>query len=56
MNVIPHVAQNTSQHRSALPDAISVQKRKLIELCFGWAKTVGRTRMLTLCKIRLQVA
>lgn len=49
MNVIPHVAQNTSGRRSAVPDtiaasadyAISVQKRKLIEQGFGWAKTVG---------------
>ena len=39
MNVIPHVAQNTSGRRSAVPAAmaasagyaISVQKRKLIE-------------------------
>jgi len=43
MNVIPHVAQNTSGRRSAVPDAIaasagyaiSVQKRKLIEQGFG---------------------
>lgn len=49
MNVIPHVAQNTSGRRSAVADtvaasagyAISVQKRKLIEQGFGWAKTVG---------------
>ena len=54
MNVIPHVAQNTSGHRSAVPDAIalsagyaiSVQKRKLIEQGFGWAKTVGRMRQV----------
>ena len=49
MGVIPHVAQNTSGRRSAVPDAIaqtdgyavSQQKRKLIEQGFGWAKTVG---------------
>jgi hypothetical protein len=54
MNVIPHVAQNTSGCRSAVPDAIaasegyaiSVQKRKLIEQGFGWAKTVGRMRQV----------
>jgi hypothetical protein len=49
MNVVPHVAQNTSDRRSAVPDtiaqsegyAVSQQKRKLIEQGFGWAKTVG---------------
>ncbi|MDO8774546.1 MAG: IS5 family transposase [Burkholderiaceae bacterium] len=54
MNVIPHVAQNTSGRHSAVPDAIaasagyaiSVQKRKLIEQGFGWAKTVGRIRQV----------
>lgn len=54
MNVIAHVAQNTSGRRSAVPDtvaasagyAISVQKRKLIEQGFGWAKTVGRIRQV----------
>lgn len=54
MNIIPHVAQNTSGRRSAVPDAIaasagyaiSVQKRKLIEQGFGWAKTVGRMRQV----------
>ena len=48
MKVTPHVAQNTSGRRSAVPDAIagskgyaiSQQKRKLIEQGFGWAKTV----------------
>ena len=47
--VIPHVAQNTSRRRSAVPDAIaasegyalSQRRRKLIEQGFGWAKTVG---------------
>ncbi len=54
MNVIPHVAQNTSGRQSAVPDAIaasagyaiSMQKRKLIEQGFGWAKTVGRIRQV----------
>ena len=54
MKVTPHVAQNTSGRRSAVPDAIarsagyaiSQQKRKLIEQGFGWAKTVGRMRQV----------
>jgi transposase len=54
MNVIAHVAQNTSGRRSAVSDtvaasagyAISVQKRKLIEQGFGWAKTVGCIRQV----------
>jgi transposase len=54
MKITPHVAQNTSGRRSAVPDsiarsvgyAISQQKRKLIEQGFGWAKTVGRMRQV----------
>jgi IS5 family transposase len=54
MKVTPHVSQNTSGRRSAVPDeiarsagyAISQQKRKLIEQGFGWAKTVGRMRQV----------
>ncbi|ABM39757.1 transposase, IS4 family (plasmid) [Polaromonas naphthalenivorans CJ2] len=54
MGVTPHVAQNTSERRSAVPDAIaqiegyaiSQQKRKLIEQGFGWAKTVGGIRQV----------
>ena len=54
MKVTPHVAQNTSGRRSAVPDAIacssgyavSQQKRKLIEQGFGWVKTVGRMRQV----------
>ena len=54
MNVLPHVAQNTSGRQSAVPDAvaasqgyaISQQKRKLIEQGFGWAKTVGHIRQV----------
>ena len=60
MNVIPHVAQNTSGRRSAVPAAIaasagyaiSVQKRKLIEQGFGWAKTVGRIRQVMVRGLR----
>ena len=54
IGVTPHVAQNTSGRRSAVPDAIaqtdgyavSQQKRKLIEQGFGWAKTVGGIRQV----------
>ena len=54
MGVIPHVAQNTSGRRSAVPHAIAVsegyalsqRKRKLIEQGFGWAKTVGGIRQV----------
>ena len=54
MGVVPHVAQNTSGRRSAVHDAIaqtegnaiSQQKRKLIEQGFGWAKTVGGIRQV----------
>lgn len=54
MNVLPHVAQNTSGRKSAVPDAvaasegyaISQQKRKRIEQCFGWGKTVGQIRQV----------
>ncbi len=54
MGVIPHVAQNTSGRRSAVPDAIaasegyalSQRKRKLIEQGFGWAQTVGGIRQV----------
>lgn len=54
MSVVPHVAQNTTRRRSAVPDAIaatrgyaiSIQKRKLIEQGFGWAKTVGGMRQV----------
>lgn len=54
MHVTAHVAQNNSGRRSAVSDAvaasagyaISIQKRKLIEQGFGWAKTVGRMRQV----------
>lgn len=54
MQVLPHVAQNTSNRQSAVPDsvaksegyAISQQKRKLIEQGFGWAKLVGSIRQV----------
>ena len=54
MNVVPHVSQNAAGRRSAVPDeiaasagqAISVQRRKLIEQGFGWAKTIGSIRQM----------
>lgn len=54
LKVTPHVAQNKSGRRSAVPDeiaasegyALSQQKRKLIEQGFGWAKFVGPIRQV----------
>lgn len=54
MNVTPHVAQNKSGRKSAVPEAIALsegyalsqRKRKLIEQGFGWAKTVGGIRQV----------
>lgn len=54
MNVTPHVAQNTSGRRSAVPDAIaasssyeiSQRRRKLIEQGFGWGKMIGPIRQV----------
>lgn len=54
MSVAPHIAQNTSNRRSAVPDEIagsegyatSQRKRKLIEQGFGWAKYVGPIRQV----------
>ena len=54
MKVTPHVAQNKSNRKSAVPDEIantegygvSMQKRKLIEQGFGWAKFIGPIRQV----------
>jgi len=54
MKVLPHVAQNTTNRKSAVPDSvaksdgyvISQQKRKLIEQGFGWAKFIGPIRQV----------
>lgn len=54
LDVAPHIAQNTSNRRSAVPDdvaasagyAISQTKRKLIEQGFGWAKLIGNIRQV----------
>ncbi len=51
-NVTPHVAQNTTNRASRIDErtlrhpgyAISQRKRKRIEECFGWMKTVGGMR------------
>jgi transposase len=52
LGVIPHVAQNTTQRRSAIDGRttrhpgyrVSQLKRKLVEEIFGWAKTVALLR------------
>ena len=49
---MPHVAQNNTGRRSAIDRrttrhpgyAVSMNKRKQIEECFGWMKTVGGLR------------
>ncbi|WKB54720.1 IS5 family transposase [Eleftheria terrae] len=54
LKVEPHVAQNKSGRRSAVPDeiaqtdgyALSMQCRKRIEQAFGWAKTIGSIRQV----------
>jgi IS5 family transposase len=54
MKVTPHVAQNISGRKSAVPDeiaqsegyAIAQRKRKLIEPGFDWAKTIGGIRQM----------
>lgn len=54
LEVQPHVAQNTTNRKSAVPDsvadsagyAVSQQKRKLIEQGFGWAKFIGPIRQV----------
>ncbi|MCP4284074.1 MAG: hypothetical protein GY792_06440 [Gammaproteobacteria bacterium] len=52
MMVTPHVAQNDTHHSSAIDGrttrhtgcTTSQTIRKLIEECFGWAKTIGGLR------------
>lgn len=54
INVLPHVAQNTSGRQSAVPDAvaasegyeISQEKRQRTEQGCGWSKTVGHMRQV----------
>lgn len=53
-DVTPHVAQNTTNRKSAIDGrvtrhagyALSQRKRKLVEEGFGWMKTVGGARKL----------
>ena len=52
LNVTPHVAQNTTNRKSAIDGrttcregyAISQRKRKRVEEVFGWMKTVALQR------------
>jgi len=52
LNVTPHVAQNTSQRRSAIDERttrhagyeVSQRKRKRVEEVFGWMKTIALIR------------
>ncbi len=54
MQATPHVAQHTTKRRRAIDarttrhagNAISQQKRKLVEQGFGWMKTIGGLRKL----------
>jgi len=54
MGISPHIARNTSNRRSAVPEdiaaeegyALSQRKRKLAEEPFGWLKTVAQSRKL----------
>ncbi len=54
LDVTPHVAQNTTNRRSAIDGrvtrhegyAASQRKRKLVEEVFGWMNTVGVARKL----------
>jgi hypothetical protein len=49
MNITPHVAQNTTNRRSAVDERatwhagyeVSQRKRKRVEQSFGWMKMVG---------------
>lgn len=63
--VTPHVAQNTTNRRSAIDGrttrhagyAISMRKRKQIEEAFGWIKTIGgmrKTRFIGLARVNAQ--
>ena len=53
MNVTPHVAQNTKRTGGSAIDGrttrhagyvVSQRKRRRIEQCFGWGKTIGPIR------------
>jgi transposase len=56
MNITPHVAQNTSNRRSAIDERttrhagyeVSQRKRKRVEQSFGWMKMVGMLKKVKL--------
>src|ERR1700691_4136599 len=56
MNITPHVAQNTTNRRSAIDERttrhagyeVSQRKRKRVEQSFGWMKTVGMLKKVKL--------
>ena len=60
LQVTPHVAQHTTNRASAIDGrttrhpgyAVSQQKRKRVEEIFGWLKTVGLLRKVTLRGVR----
>ena len=60
LHVTPHVAQHTTNRASAIDGrttrhpgyAVSQQKRKRVEEIFGWLKTVGLLRKVTLRGVR----
>jgi len=60
LKITPHIAQNKSGRRSAVPDeiaategyALSQRKRKLIEQGFGWAKSAARIGQVMVRGIR----
>lgn len=59
-NVVPHIAQNTTNRSSAVPDeiaateayAVSLRKRKMCEEPFGWGKVIGLLRKVKLRGVR----
>jgi hypothetical protein len=56
MNITPHVAQNTTNRRSAVDERttrhagyeVSQRKRKRVEQSFGWMKMVGMLKKVKL--------
>jgi Transposase DDE domain len=56
MNVTPHVAQNTTNRRSAVDERttrhagyeVSQRKRKRVEQSFGWMKMIGMLKKVKL--------
>jgi hypothetical protein len=56
MNITPHVAQNTTNRRSAIDERttrhagyeVSQRKRKRVEQSFGWMKIVGMLKKVKL--------